>query len=314
MNKQGTIIKATGGFYYVKCGTELIECRARGIFRKEGISPLCGDTVTISVRQVSGEKAASGKGDKTEGTIEQIAERRNFLLRPPVANLDQLLIVVSVSDPEPNLFVIDKLTAIAEIKKIEPVIVISKADLSDDGLPERLCACYVQAGFAAHTVSNRTGEGMEAVKAALAGKISAFTGNSGVGKSSLLNLIDERLGLEVGETSKKLGRGRHTTRTVELFELDNGGIVADTPGFSSLDIERFETVFKEDLQYAFREFEPYLNDCRFTGCAHMGDKGCAVCAAVERGEIPRSRYESYCALYNQVKDLKEWELKKKTDA
>ena len=292
----GTIVKSTGGFYYVRCeggDAAPVECRARGIFRREGISPLCGDRVRISARG-------------GEGTVEEILPRRNFLLRPPVANLEQLVIVASTCEPRPNRLVIDKLTAVADRKKIEPLLVVSKADLGQAGA---LCGDYRAAGFTAIAVSSSTGEGVEAVRQALAGRFSAFTGNSGVGKSSLLNRIDPRLGLEVGEISHKLGRGRHTTRTVELFTLASGGVVADTPGFSSVDLESLEVIFKDELQYAFREFAPYIGCCRFTGCSHVGVRDCAVAEAVEQGKIPRARYESYCTLYEQVKDLKEWELR-----
>ncbi|HEX3025882.1 MAG TPA: ribosome small subunit-dependent GTPase A [Clostridia bacterium] len=294
MKNEGFIIKATGGFYYVRCGEETYECRARGIFRKEGISPLCGDRVVFSI-------------ENNTGTVTEILPRKNELVRPPVSNLDQLIIVISTRDPEPNCLVIDKLTAIAEIKKIEPVIVFTKTDLES---PEGLRECYEKAGFEVICVSSANGMGVEKVKAVLKGKLSAFTGNSGVGKSSLLNRIDSRLGLETGEISHKLGRGRHTTRTVQLYQTGDGGWVADTPGFSSLDIERFETIFKDDLQYAFREFGPYWDNCRFNGCSHIREKDCAVMGAVENGEIPASRYQSYCQLYDQVKGLKEWELKK----
>ena len=227
-------------------------------------------------------------------------------MRPPVANLDQLLIVASLQDPQPNLLMIDKTIAAAEYHKIEPVVILNKTDLEDGDAIE---AIYRQAGFVCIQASARTGEGIETIREQLRGRVSVFTGNSGVGKSSLLNCIDERLGLSTGEISQKLGRGRHTTRHVEIYELENGGLVADTPGFSTLDIERFQLIRKEELPDCFREFAPFLGQCRFTSCAHTVEKGCAILQAVEEGKIARSRWESYVAMYQEVKDIKEWNWK-----
>lgn len=269
-------------------------CRARGLFRKNKISPMTGDTVRIQAEK-----------DGT-GYIEEIMPRKNFLVRPPVSNIDQLMIVVSVCDPAPNFFVIDKTIAAAEDKRIEPIMVISKTDLQSGGQIEEI---YRKAGFLCFSVSSATGDGVEAVRPRLAGKITAFTGNSGVGKSSLLNRIAPGLNLETGEISYKLGRGRHTTRQVELIRLGENTYVADTPGFSSIQIERYDLVRKEDLQYCFREFEPYRNHCRFTSCSHVCEKGCAVIRAVEEGKISRSRHDSYAAMYAEVKEIKEWNLK-----
>ncbi len=290
----GTIIKGIGGFYYVEAADTLYECKARGVFRKNKVTPFVGDRVTVSLEK-----------DGT-GTIEEIFPRKNSLVRPPVANIDQLVIVVSICDPSPSTLIIDKTIAAAEDKGIEPVIVISKSDLKDC---QWLNDIYQTTGIPLLTISSATGEGIEEVEKLLKGKISAFTGNSGVGKSSLLNRIDSRFHLQTGEISQKLGRGRHTTRQVEFLKLGENTYVADTPGFSSISVERYDLVKKENLQYCFREFEPYLNQCKFVSCSHTCEKGCAVLKAVEEGTISKSRHESYVAMYNEVKDLKEWNMK-----
>lgn len=271
------------------------ECKARGNFRKLNLSPLVGDDVEISVNE------------NAENRIEAILPRKNSLVRPPLANLDQLFIVSSIVDPGINTFIIDKLIAIAEYKKIEPIIIITKTDVDDSY--KRYAKIYKASGFKTVECSNVDMRGIEEVKSLLRGKISAFTGNTGVGKSSLLNSIDKELTLKTGETSKKLGRGKHTTRHSELFKVC-GGYVADTPGFSSLDFEKCERILKDDLFECFREFEPYFGQCKFSTCSHINEKGCAVCSAVENGEIQKSRHDSYIQMYNDVKDIKEWEIKK----
>lgn len=295
-NIQGLIVKALGGFYYVKTTQALFECRARGKFRKIEQTPLVGDEVEISPTE-------EGKGYVT-----RILPRRNFLVRPPLANIDRLILVTSIDEPAPNTLVLDKLIAIAEHKEIDPAVVITKADLQKDQAVV-FADIYRGCGFDVFVVSNETGEGVDQVRAYLQGKLSAFCGNSGVGKSSLLNRIDERLQLETAHISQKLGRGRHTTRHVELYELPEGGYIADTPGFSSVDLERCEVILKDQLQYCFREFEEYIPQCKFTGCSHTCEKGCAVIRAVKEGKIPISRHENYRALYEDAKNIKEWELK-----
>lgn len=293
---KGKIIKGIGGFYYVDTGDTVYECKARGNFRKRNITPLVGDNVEITVNN----------GDH-ENTVDKIFDRKNSLIRPPLANLDTLFIVASLVEPRINTLIIDKLIAIAEYKKIEPVLVITKTDLDESF--EEYYSIYNSAGFKVIKCNNETGEGAGEIKELLKGKISAFTGNTGVGKSSLLNNIFPELELATGETSKKLGRGRHTTRHCELFKTD-GGYIADTPGFSSLDFERCEKILKDDLPYCFREFEPYLENCKFmTNCSHINDKGCAVTQAVKDGKISPSRHESYVSMYNEVKDIKEWQTK-----
>ena len=299
MEQKGLLLKCLGGFYYVEADDgKTYECRARGIFRKRGMSPYAGDRVTISTQE-----------DGT-GSIEAIEPRKNSLIRPPVANMDQLFIVVAVREPAPSTLIIAKTIAAAESKGIEPVLVISKTDLEDAGW---LCEIYEKAGIPCVPVSSVTGEGVERIRAMLQGKLSAFTGNSGVGKSTLLNRVAPRLSLETGEISQKLGRGRHTTRHVELFRLDHGAIVADTPGFSSFDTEETELRWPETLERTFQEFAPYLGRCRFTGCAHVKEKGCAVLAAVKAGEISKSRHASYVRLYEQAKEVPEWQRKESAD-
>ncbi len=291
----GIIIKGIGGFYYVEAAGEIYECKARGVFRKSGIKPLAGDRVSISVNE------------NAENTIDEIYERHSVFQRPPVANVDRLFIVSSVCEPKPVLLIIDRLTALAATKGIEPIVVFTKSDLEN---ADEYVEIYNRAGIKSFAVSCVTGEGVDLVKAELKHHISAFCGNSGVGKSSLLNVIDPDLALKTGEISDKLGRGRHTTRHSELFKVE-GGYVADTPGFSSFDAEETEIILKDELPFAFKEFEDYIGQCKFTSCLHMKDKGCRIIQAVEDGDIPISRHESYCAMMEQAKNIKEWELKKR---
>lgn len=295
--KQGIIIKGIGGFYYVEADGLIYECKARGVFRKEKVTPMCGDNVIISINEE----------EKAENTIDRILPRRSFLQRPPVANIDRLIIVVAGAKPRPNTLLIDRLTAIAVSRDIEPVIVLNKADLAS---VDELYNTYKKVGFETVIASGKTGEGVDEIKALLKGKTCAFTGNSGVGKSTLLNRIDPSLSIKTAEISRKLGRGKHTTRECTLHKIQEG-YVADTPGFASLEILKNEIIMKDELPDCFPEFREYIENCRFyPDCAHMDDKDCAVCAAVESGDIPKTRYESYRALYEEVKDLKDWQLKK----
>ncbi len=287
---------AKGSFYTVETPEGIYTCTARGKFRKARISPYAGDRVRIL-----------GEEDGT-GALEEILPRKNFLVRPPIANIDQLFIVTSLRDPSPDPLILDKTIAAAELEQIAPVLVLTKTDL-DDASP--LQEIYSVAGIPCFAVSSVTGEGVDQVGALLEGRISAFTGNSGVGKSTLLNALFPDLQLKTGEISQKLGRGRHTTREVELYKLEGGGYVADTPGFSTFDIERYRMTDKEKLAFGFREFAPYLGACQFSSCSHTCEKGCAVLQAVEEGKIPRSRHESYCAMYQEVKDVKQWQQKSK---
>lgn len=270
-----------------------VKCAARGIFRNKGISPSAGDLV-----RVDGE-------ENSEPVIAEIRERRNFLVRPPLANLDVAVFVNSTAEPSVNRFILDKLVAISDSKGIEPVIVITKIDIENAGeLPE----IYRSIGIPVCAVDNTTGEGADAVRSLIAGKTAAFIGNSGVGKSSLLNVLYPELALDTAHISKKLGRGRHTTRQVELYKKD-GGYIADTPGFSTVDTERYVRIPKEELPGAFREFREFLGECRFANCAHVKETGCAVRAAVEAGKIARSRYESYLRMFEEASAVNDWEAK-----
>ncbi len=295
---RGLIVKALSGFYTVESEGEEYVCRARGIFRKKGKSPLVGDRVAFT----------PAPDEESEGTVDEIFPRDNTLVRPPLANVARLLIVSAVQEPPPNLPLIDRLTAIACDKGIEPAVAFNKSDLSD---PAELCEIYEKAGIPCMVISCATGEGMERMEDFLhCDGITVLTGNSGVGKSSILNALYPWLGLPTGEISEKLGRGRHTTRHVELFRCGGGGYIADTPGFSSLETEHGEVIVKENLPLAFPEFASYLGQCRFVSCAHGKEKGCAVRAAAESGEISMSRYRSYLAMYDEVKDLMDWQIKR----
>ena len=238
--------------------------------------------------------------------MEEILPRKNSFIRPAVANVDLLVLLASCAIPQTEPFLIDRVLAIAGQQGVEPLICVNKNDLEPG---EGLAGIYRRAGFRVVVTSAETGEGIDELRAAISGKLSAFTGNSGVGKSSILNALCPELKLPVGEVSEKLGRGRHTTRHIELYCLGNGTFVADTPGFSSFDTERMDLVLKDQLQYAFSDFAPYLGKCQFQDCAHLKEPGCAVRAALERGEIEPTRYESYKRLYEMAKEIKPWELK-----
>lgn len=293
MRASGRIVKAMSGFYYVQTETDLLECKARGRFRKEGISPLVGDWVEVSVEQ--------GKG-----MVEEIQPRRNCFVRPAVANLDMLVLLASEAIPVTEPFLIDRITAIAGDQNVPVVICINKSDLeSGKGLSD----IYRKAGYEVVVTSAVTGEGIKQLRELITGKVVAFSGNSGVGKSSVLNCLDDRLHIQTGEVSEKLGRGRHTTRHIELFSLGDDTYVADTPGFSSFDTEQMEIILKENLQYAFPDFAPYLGQCQFHDCAHRKEPGCRVTQAVEEGQIAQTRYDSYVRLYEKAKEIKTWEIK-----
>ena len=286
-------MKSIGGFYYVRCEDKEYECKARGSFRKKGSSPVAGDRVEISVP------------DEGYCAIERILPRKNKLKRPALANIDALVIVCSTVDPQPNYTVIDKMTAAAVNNGMAPVLAVSKNDIKNG---DEVCEIYRKSQIKVFQCSPEDKTGVDALREYLKGKVSAFTGNSGVGKSTLLNLLFPSLELATGQISEKLGRGRHTTRVVELFELD-GCYVADTPGFSTVDLQRYEMIDKEQLQYCFPEFEKYLGQCQFTSCAHTCEKGCKILEAVQNGEIAESRHKSYVQMYNEVKDIKHWQIK-----
>ena len=287
---KGIITKGIGGFYYVEVANATYECKARGIFRKKRITPLVGDTVDITVNE------------NAENTIDFIYERKNDLYRPPVSNIDNLIIVVATTEPRPNFLVVDKLVAIAEHKNIEPIIIISKTDLAPE---KEILDVYEKSGI--RVISLNSEKSIDEVREVMKGKINAFTGNSGVGKTTLLNRLEPTLQLATGEISDKLGRGRHTTRQAQLFNVC-GGYIIDTPGFSSFEFEKNGIIKKDELPYCFREFREHLGTCRFTSCAHINDKGCSICEAVKNGEISEVRHNNYISMYNQAKEIKEWEL------
>ena len=285
------ITKGIGGFYYVKTPDGIVECKARGIFRKRGITPVAGDNVTLSA----------------DGTmIDEILPRKNVFIRPPIANLDILFIVTSTTQPVPSTLVLDQLAAAAIYKDVQPVLVVTKADLA---AADMLRTAYTGSGIPLVQLNYETGEGLDEVKRYISGHLCAFCGNSGVGKSTLLNTLAPALNRETGQISQKLGRGRHTTREVTIFEAF-GGRIADTPGFASLEANRAGFIPKENLEHAFPEFGPYLGQCQFTGCSHRTEKGCAVRQALAEGKLSQTRYDSYCAMYDEVKDVKDWQRPK----
>ena len=292
---EGRIKKALSGFYYVDTGDQMLTCRARGKFRKDGVSPLVGDRV--EVREL-------GNG---EGFVEKILPRRNAFSRPAVANIDQLVVIASAAIPRTDPFLIDRVAAIAALKNCEVVLLLNKCDLDP---ADELYNIYHAAGFPTLRVSAETGEGLEELKGLITGKLSAFTGNSGVGKSSILNALDPDFRIQVGEVSQALGRGRHTTRHVELYKLSCGAEVVDSPGFSSFETEELNLELKNRLPETFLEFAPYLDRCKFVGCSHTRERGCAVLEALEQGRIQKSRHQSYLRLYEEMKPLQEWNAQK----
>lgn len=286
---EGIIVKSIGGLYFTESSDNVYECKARGVFRNKGIAPCVGDRAVFE-----------------DGVITEILPRKNHLIRPPLSNLDQLIFVVSVAEPSPNMLLLDKFIAVAEYQNIEPVIVITKTDIEDCS---RIVSIYEKTGISIYTIDYNSDNPAEKIRALLKDKISAFTGNSGVGKSTLLNEVCGDFNIPTGEISKKLGRGKHTTRHAELYKLPWGGYIADTPGFSTFETNKYNIIRKEDLADCFREFRQYEGDCRFRDCSHTTEKGCRIIEAVENGEIPQSRHESYCSMYDEAKQIREWELK-----
>lgn len=287
--KQGIIIRLIGGLYTVESPCGVFDCKPRGIFRKMGQPPYVGDNVLFT----------------HENVITDILPRRNSIIRPALANLDQMVFVVSACKPAPNFTLLDKFIAVCRYKNIEPLILITKVDLDTS---DKILNIYSRAGIRTIVVDYSNGASIDAVMAELTDKLSAFTGNSGVGKSTLLNALNKNWNIPTGEISEKLGRGKHTTRHAELYPLEKGGYIADTPGFSTFETNKYEIIKKDEIQRCFIEFEDYVDDCKFKDCSHTKEKGCAVIQAVKDGIIPESRHNSYCVMYEEAKEIKDWEL------
>lgn len=291
--RTGRIIRSISGFYDVQTEAGLVTCRARGALRRGNASPLTGDLVEISV-------------EKGRGMVETILPRKNSFVRPAVANVDALVVFAANVNPITEPFLIDRVAAIAGNQNVEVILCINKTDLDP---AEELRRIYEHAGFSVIATSAETGEGVDALRGMLEGKLTAFTGNSGVGKSSILNRLCPELNLATGEVSEKLGRGRHTTRHVELYKMGENTFAADTPGFSSFDTDMMDIILKENLQYAFPDFGRYIGSCQFADCSHRKEPGCAVRKALDSGEIEPTRYDSYLRLYEKACQVKTWELK-----
>lgn len=289
----GRIVRSLSGFYDVQTEKAVITCRGRGSLRKNNDTPLTGDMVEITVE--------GGKG-----MVERILPRKNRFIRPAVANMDALVVFAANVNPVTEPYLIDRVAAIAGDQEVQVIICINKCDM-DPAVDLR--KIYQNAGFSVISASAETGEGVEQLRALLMGKFTAFTGNTGVGKSSMLNRLCPELNLPTGEVSQKLGRGRHTTRHVELFAIAPDTYVADTPGFASFDTEQMDVILKDNLQYAFGDFAPYIGNCQFHDCTHRSEPGCAVRQAVETGKLEKTRYDSYLRLYEKSSQIKDWELK-----
>lgn len=288
----GKIIKGIAGFYYVYVvESGIYECKAVGIFRKDGIKPLVGDMVRIEVLDE----------DTKEGSLVEILPRKNELIRPAVANVDQAMVIFAADFPKPNYSLLNRFLIMMERRSIPTVICFNKMDLLPEEDIRRLHEVYEPAGYRVLTISVKEGRGIEQVKSLLKGKVTVVAGPSGVGKSSLTNCIQDGVQMETGEISKKLNRGKHTTRHSQLIELGDNSWFVDTPGFSSLYLEDME---KEELRHYFPEFDPYEGKCRYQGCTHTHEPGCAVKEALEDGRLEKMRYQGYLELYEELKDKK----------
>ena len=290
----GTIIKALSGFYYVAADGKTVTCRARGRFRLDGSSPLVGDRVRLEIDSAGA------------GSVREILPRRNRFVRPAVANIDLMVMLAAAVNPVTDPFLIDRVSALAAYHDCDFLLCVNKTDLHT---ADELYAIYKSSGIDVLRTSAETGEGLDEVKKRLTGRVSAFSGNSGVGKTSRLNALDPQLDLKTGEVSRHLGRGRHTTRHVELFALPFGGYIADTPGFGSFDVDQMENIRPSQLQHCFTEFVPYIGKCRFSDCTHRSEPDCAVLEAVREGKIHPSRHSSYVRLWEQANRIKDWEAK-----
>ncbi|MCL2838209.1 MAG: ribosome small subunit-dependent GTPase A [Oscillospiraceae bacterium] len=301
----GIITKGIGGFYYVAVDSgKVFECRARGIFRHESeqsgaksakskLTPCVGDKVDISILD----------DEKNIGVVDNIHPRENMLVRPPVANVSQIAIVIATKNPAPNFLLVDKLIIAAEREGIDVLICVNKTDIKT---ANEVSEIYETAGFPVIPVCAATEQNFDKLSDMLQGKITVLAGNSGVGKSSILNILMGEEVMEVGEVSDKIHRGKHTTRHSELLQLKNGGFIIDTPGFSAFEAAEIRA---DEIEVLFREFEPCLGKCKFTGCSHVADKGCAVIEAIEAGQIPQSRHQSYINIFESAKAVKDWQRK-----
>ncbi len=291
---QGKIVKGIAGFYYVHVvESGIYECKAKGAFRKEKIKPLVGDNVEIDILDE----------EKKLGNITQILERNNELIRPAVANIDQALVVFAVTKPKPHFNLLDRFLVMMERKEIPVVLVFNKKDIAEEEEIKELQEIYRECGYKVIFTSAKKEENVELVKSVLQGKTTAVAGPSGVGKSSLINLFQTKIEMETGTISEKIERGKHTTRHSELIPIDENSYIMDTPGFSSLYVNDFE---KEELKYDFPEFAPYEGQCKFSGCDHIHEPGCAVKQALEEGKIHKVRYGNYVEMYNELKDKRRY--------
>ena len=284
----GIILKGIGGFYYVKTENSTYECRARGIFRREDQTPLPGDEVRIAIIDE----------DRLKGNIEEILPRHSLLIRPHVANINQILIVISVKSPEPDLFLLDKLLITAEFKNIETILCLNKIDLDENQEYNSIILAYEKAGYQILKISNQLDLGFDQLKAVLKNKVTVFSGQSGVGKSTILNKIMNSMVMKTGTLSEKIERGKHTTRHAELIELNGGGFVLDTPGFSSFELSE---ISHEALERYYPEFGKFLNQCKFTGCGHASEPGCVIKEALHSGLIDEGRYARFVQLFTILK-------------
>ena len=319
--ENGRIIQGVGGLFEVAldagdtpCSGTRIAARAKGNFRHAGVTPLPGDRVRVAFDESAFAREEQGNRDGGGAVIAEVLERKNALIRPPMANLDILLIAMAAAEPAPVPETVDKLISIAEFNGISPVIVIGKCDVAPDTAGE-LRSIYEGAGFPVFPLSAKEGTGVDALRAYLSremeGKTAAFAGASGVGKSTLMNALFPDLRLETGGISERIARGKHTTRRVRLYPVDGvkNAHLADTPGFSMLDFVRFDFFGKEDLPFTMREFEPYIGECRYKKCTHTKEEGCAILSAVNEGVIAKSRHASYCAMFDALKNKHDWSKK-----
>jgi len=289
----GIIIKGIGGFYYVRTDDEIYECKARGIFRKDEITPLPGDIVSFTIIDEGYKK----------GSIDKIHDRQSQLIRPAVANVNQVIVVISIRSPAPDLLLLDKLLVMAEHQNIDAIVCINKIDLVTDEEYSEIYEAYSKAGYSVILSSSKTGDGLDQLKKSLNGRISVLAGQSGVGKSTILNKIINSQVMKTGRISDKIERGKHTTRHAELVRVETDGYLVDTPGFSSLGIANIKY---DELALYYREFESYTDGCRFTHCSHINEPQCGIKEAVSKGLIDKGRYERYISLYNSLKQQKQY--------